>query len=145
MRNKKGGNVSYPHKDITLYEFKRCYYYWKTNWEASLGYTARSNKEQRVAKLSAICCTPGNPAGKDWGQGEKGWDGQKHHQLIGHEFEQALRDGEGQRSLACCSPWGRKESHDWVTDNSNNQALRGRSMDKAYHRFANKGAHVTFV
>ena len=30
-----------------------------------------------------------------------GW----HHQLNGHEFEQALRDGEGQGSLACCSPW----------------------------------------
>ena len=29
-----------------------------------------------------------------------GW----HHQLNGHEFEQALGDGEGLRSLACCSP-----------------------------------------
>ena len=35
-----------------------------------------------------------------------GW----HHQLNGHEYEQALGDGEGQGSLACCSPWGRKES-----------------------------------
>ena len=26
------------------------------------------------------------------------------------EFEQALEDGEGQESLACCSPWGCKES-----------------------------------
>ena len=34
-----------------------------------------------------------------------GW----HHQLNGHEFEQILRDGEGQGSLACCSPRGRKE------------------------------------
>ena len=34
-----------------------------------------------------------------------GW----HHQLNGHEFEQILRDGEGQGSLACCSPWGCKE------------------------------------
>ena len=24
-----------------------------------------------------------------------------HHQFNGHEFEQALRDGDGQRSLAC--------------------------------------------
>ena len=32
-----------------------------------------------------------------------GW----HHR---HEFEQALGDGEEQGSLACCSPWGRKES-----------------------------------
>ena len=28
----------------------------------------------------------------------------------GHEFEQALGDGEGQGGLACSSPWGRKES-----------------------------------
>ena len=33
-----------------------------------------------------------------------------HHQLHGHEFEQALGVGEGQGSLECCSPWGRKES-----------------------------------
>ena len=32
-----------------------------------------------------------------------------HHQLDGHEFEQALGVGDGQGSLACCSPWGRKE------------------------------------
>ena len=32
-----------------------------------------------------------------------------HHRLNGCEFEQALRVGEGQGSLACCSPWGRKE------------------------------------
>ena len=35
-----------------------------------------------------------------------GW----HHQLNGHELEQALGDGEGQESLACSSPWGCKES-----------------------------------
>ena len=34
-----------------------------------------------------------------------GW----HHQLNGHEFEQAPRVGEGQGSLACCCPWGHKE------------------------------------
>ena len=33
----------------------------------------------------------------------------KHHQLNGHEFEQAPGDGERQESLACCSPWGCKE------------------------------------
>ena len=53
-------------------------------------------------------------AGKDWMQEEKGptedemvgW----HHWLDGHEFEQALGVGDGQGGLACCSPWGRKES-----------------------------------
>ena len=29
---------------------------------------------------------------------------------MAHEFEQAPNDGEGQGSLVCCSPWGRKES-----------------------------------
>ena len=33
-----------------------------------------------------------------------------HHRLNGHEFEQTLGDGDGQGSLACCSPWGYKES-----------------------------------
>ena len=53
-------------------------------------------------------------AGKDWRQEEKettedkivGW----HHWLNGHEFEQALGVGDGQGSLVCCCPWGRKES-----------------------------------
>ena len=52
-------------------------------------------------------------AGKDCRQEEKGttelemveW----HHQLNGHEFEQAPGNGKGQGSPACCSPWGRKE------------------------------------
>ena len=36
----------------------------------------------------------------------------------GHEFEQTPGDGEGQRSLACCSPWGHKE---WdTTEQMNN-------------------------
>ena len=51
-------------------------------------------------------------AGKDWRQ-EKvmtedevvGW----HHRLDSHEFEQAPRVGDGQRSLAFCRPWGYKE------------------------------------
>ena len=34
-----------------------------------------------------------------------GW----HHQLNGHEFEQALKVGDGLGSLVCCSQWGRKE------------------------------------
>ena len=34
-----------------------------------------------------------------------GW----HHQHDGHEFEYTLGVGDGQGSLACCSPWGHKE------------------------------------
>ena len=52
-------------------------------------------------------------AGKDWGQKEKralenemaGW----HHQSNGHELGWTLGDGEGQGSLACCSPQGHKK------------------------------------
>ena len=36
-----------------------------------------------------------------------GW----HHWPDGHEFEQALGDGEGQGSLGCCSPWFHKIRH----------------------------------
>ena len=35
-----------------------------------------------------------------------GW----HHRLNRHEFEQALGGSEGQGNLACCSPWGHKQS-----------------------------------
>ena len=46
-----------------------------------------------------------------------GW----HHQLDGHEFEQVPGVGDGQGSLACCSPWGRKESDttEWLNWNKN--------------------------
>ena len=59
-------------------------------------------------------------AGKDLRQEEKGMTEDKmvwwHYQLDGHEFEQALRVGLGQGSLACCSPWGCKESNttEWL-------------------------------
>ena len=37
-------------------------------------------------------------------------DGDGHHRLDGHEFPQAPGIGDGQGSLACSNPWGRKES-----------------------------------
>ena len=53
-------------------------------------------------------------AWKDWRQEEKGMTKVEmvgwHHRLNGHEFEQASGVGDGQGSLPCCSPWGRKES-----------------------------------
>ena len=42
-----------------------------------------------------------------------------HHQLSGHEFEQAPGNDEGQGSLACCSPWGHKKSD--MTEPLNNK------------------------
>ena len=51
-------------------------------------------------------------AGRDWGQEEKGMTEDEmvgwHHQLDGHEFEQASGAGDGQGNLACCSPWSHK-------------------------------------
>ena len=56
-----------------------------------------------------------NPdVGKDWRQEEKGTTEYEmvgwHHRLNGYEFEQASGVGDGQGSLACCSPWGHKQS-----------------------------------
>ena len=61
-------------------------------------------------------------AGKDWRWEEKGMTEDEmvglHHRLNGHEFECVLGDGEWQGSLACCSPWGCKESDttEWLNN-----------------------------
>ena len=47
-----------------------------------------------------------------------GW----HHRLNGHEFEQALGAGDGEVGLACCNPWGRKESGTTERLNKNNSS-----------------------
>ena len=53
-------------------------------------------------------------AQKDGRQEEKGTTEDEiagwYHRLNGHEFEQAPAVGDRQGSLACCSPWGHKES-----------------------------------
>ena len=58
-------------------------------------------------------------AGKDWRQEAKGTTEDEmvgwYHQLDGHEFVQALGDGEGQGSLVCCSLWSHKELT-WLKD-----------------------------
>jgi len=52
--------------------------------------------------------------GKDWRQEEKGMTEDEmvgwHHRLNGCEFESTPGAGDGQEGLACCSPWGCKES-----------------------------------
>ena len=64
-------------------------------------------------------------AGKDGRQEEKGMTEDEmvvsHHQLNGHEFEQTPEGSEGQGSLACCGPWGRKEldTTEWLNNNDN--------------------------
>ena len=55
-------------------------------------------------------------AGKDGGQEKKGMTKDEMvgwpHRLNGHEFEQALGDGDGQGDLAGCNPWGCRVGHD---------------------------------
>ena len=55
-------------------------------------------------------------AGKDCGQEKKGTIEDEmvgsYQRLSGHEFEQALRVGDGQGGMACCSPWGHRVRHD---------------------------------
>ena len=67
-------------------------------------------------------------ARKDWRQKEKGSTEDEmigwHHWLDGHELEQAPGVGNGQGSLACCSPWSLKESDttewlNWLRDWTN--------------------------
>ena len=53
-------------------------------------------------------------AGRDWGQEEKGTTEDEmagwHHRLDAHESQWTPGVGDGQRGLACCDSWGRKES-----------------------------------
>ena len=68
-------------------------------------------------------------AAKDWKQQEKGTAEDEmvgwHHQLEGHELEQAPGVGDGQGSLACCSPWGHKKSDtaEWLNKNNPTELL----------------------
>ena len=59
-------------------------------------------------------------AGKDWRWEEKGMTEDEmvgwHYWFSGHEVESTLGVGDGQGGLACCSPWGCRVWHDWVTE-----------------------------
>ena len=45
-----------------------------------------------------------------------------HHRCDGHELRQSPGDGEEQRGLACCSPWGHKESDTTCKLNNDNNS-----------------------
>ena len=63
-------------------------------------------------------------AGKDWRPEEKGTTDNEmvgwHHWINRHEFEYIPEDGEGQGSLACCSPWCHRVGHNLVTAQQQN-------------------------
>ena len=88
--------------------------------------TIRLGKKKSVLNIERINAEPEAPIlwptdAKDWLIGKdpdarKDWKQEKmgttehelvkwHHQLNGHEFEQAMGVHDGQGSLACCSPW----------------------------------------
>ena len=58
-----------------------------------------------------------------------------HHRLNGQEFEQALEAGDGQGSLACCSPWGRKELGTTERPNWTDTFLKPSSLETLTIRF----------
>ena len=98
-------------------------------------FIGRTDAEAKALILwSLISKTPN--AGKDWRQEEKGvaedeivgW----HHWLYGHEFEQALGDGEGQGSLARCSPWSHKDSG--MTEGRESNKIRSGKRSKGAGR-----------
>ena len=80
-------------------------------------------------------------AGKDWRQEEKGMTEDEmvgwHHQLNGHKFVQALGAGDRQGSLACCSPWGHKESD--MTEWLNWTELNSRKSESSQLQIQRKG------
>ena len=53
-----------------------------------------------------------------------GW----HHRLTAYEFEEALRDAEGQGCLTCCSTWGCKESYMTEQLNNSNALEEGQAL-----------------
>ena len=67
-----------------------------------------------------------------------GW----HQVLNGHDFEQTLGDGEGQGSLACCSPWNRKESDttEQLNDKTTQRDTKGLgSLSPKYQQMRGRG------
>ena len=83
------------------------------------------------------------------GEGDdRGWDGSMASLTHGHEFEQALGDGEGQGSLACCSPWGRKRD-DLVTEQQQtkrwDELKSGQEMVIALCKRAESHCHAPFL
>ena len=79
-------------------------------------------------------------AGKDWGQEDRGSTEDEifgwHHWLNGHEFEQTPGDGERQRSLVCCCPWGRKEVD--MTERLNKISMFVQGCDIFYFTYFDK-------
>ena len=68
-----------------------------------------------------------------------GW----RHRLSGPEFEQAPGDSGGQRSLACCSPWGFRVRHNLVTEQQERFRKSFGMPWKVYHNFKELYIHLS--
>ena len=88
-------------------------------------------------------------AGKDWRREEKGTTEDEmagwHHQLHGHEFEQASRVGDGQGGLVCCSPWGHKESDMTEALNSSGECLLILDCKASFHWYKSQHFHAAYM
>ena len=81
-------------------------------------------------------------AGKDWRQEEKGMTEDEmvgwHHWLNGHEFGWIPGVGDGQGSLVCCSPCGRRVGHNWATELTELRFYENVSVEKDRLRNSSK-------
>ena len=77
-------------------------------------------------------------AGKDWRQEEEGATEDEmvgwHHWLNGRESEHTPGDTEGQGGLACCSPWGYKESDttEWLNNKLSLELILQRARTRPF-------------
>ena len=87
-------------------------------------------------------------AGKDRGPKEKRMSEDEmaglNHRCNEHELRQTLGDGEGQEGLACCSPWGCKESATtgWLKNNSNKMWNLEKLYRQTHLKSRSRDAHI---
>ena len=85
-------------------------------------------------------------AGEEWRQEEKGATEDEmvgwHHWLDGHELEQTPGDSEGQGSLVCRSPWGRKESDLTEQLNNHKRKVHSKGNKSAIYKASRKVKNI---
>ena len=79
-----------------------------TDWCWSWNSNTLAMRCEELTHWKRLWCWERLKAGGE--EDDRGWDVWMLHWLNGHEFEQASEVGDGQGSLACCSPWSRNES-----------------------------------
>ena len=117
-------------------------------WNQSWVFIGRTDAEAKTPILWPLdvknWLTRKDPdAGKDWRREETGTAEDKmagwHHQLKGHESEEAPGVGDGQGGLACCSSWGRKELD---TTEGLNRTHQCRHLSATYERLQHTLSYI---